>query len=282
MHPFSLQEARFLVASKSQSDGPWRPCQSVPHSPPQIQVAPREELPSGHDAFEAKSQTSPNASQSTFREITATIGVSSAYSVVPERDRVGLPMEAYLEVHVATDLLEQKVEDGIRFGLGHADDATGEAWVDVDTLPAGHGVNPNDRVDRLDRFATNVEPGSAGTISLSHGTVEGGKALQVGLQPRAEGRVKGIPVLRGHALVSVARLVRRSLTYPELHSVSPPYSGPVMTFRDVVLGGWISYVTSLCQSSNFEKAVESGRRAASLYTTTVGVSAGVCHTHIRD
>lgn len=43
-----------------------------------------------------------------------------------------------------------------------------------------------------------------------------------------------------------------------------------MTLRDVVLGGWISYVTSLCQSSDFEKAVESGRRAASLYTTIVG------------
>ena len=60
--------------------------------------------------------------------------------------------------------------------------------------------------------------------------------------------------------------------------MSPPYSGPVMTFRDVVLGGWISYVTSLCQSSNFEKADGSGRRAASLYTTMEGVSAGL-HQH---
>lgn len=46
-----------------------------------------------------------------------------------------------------------------------------------------------------------------------------------------------------------------------------------MTLRDVVLGGWISYVTSLCQSSSFEKAVLSGRRAASLYTTIIGLSA---------
>ena len=28
--------------------------------------------------------------------------------------------------------------------------------------------------------------------------------------------------------------------YPELQSVSPPYSGPVRIFKDVVLGGWIS------------------------------------------
>jgi len=27
--------------------------------------------------------------------------------------------------------------------------------------------------------------------------------------------------------------------------VSPPVSGPVSTFKDVVLGGWISYVTFL-------------------------------------
>ena len=55
--------------------------------------------------------------------------------------------------------------------------------------------------------------------------------------------------------------------------VSPPHSGAVMILRDVVLGGWISYVTSLCQSSTFEKAVESGRRAASLYMTELGLRA---------
>ena len=50
-----------------------------------------------------------------------------------------------------------------------------------------------------------------------------------------------------------------------------------------MLGGWISYVTSLCQSSDFEKAVESGRRAASLYTTVVlGLSADLRYNNVDD
>lgn len=121
----------------------------------------------------------------------------STYSVVPESNRVGLPVEAHLEVHVATDLLEQEVQDGIRLSLGNADDTTRETWIDVDTLPAGYGVNADDRVDGLDGFATNVESGSAGTFSLSYAAVESGKAFQVGLQLRAKGRVKGIPVYVG-------------------------------------------------------------------------------------
>jgi len=117
-------------------------------------------------------------------------------SVVPESDRVGLPVEAHLEVQVP-DLLEQEVQNGIRLNLGNADDATRETWIDVDTLPAGYGVNADDRMDGLDGFATNVEPGSAGTFSLSYSAVEGGKGFQVGLQPRAKGRIKGISVYVG-------------------------------------------------------------------------------------
>lgn len=106
---------------------------------------------------------------------------SSTHPVVPERDRVALPAEAHVEVHVTADLLEQKVQDDIRLRLGNADDAAGETWIDVDALPAGHGVNADNRVDRLDGFAANVESGSAGTICLSHGAVEGAQAFQVGL-----------------------------------------------------------------------------------------------------
>lgn len=49
-------------------------------------------------------------------------------------------------------------------------------------------------MDRLDGFATNLESGSAGTFSLGHRTMEGGKAFQVGLQAGAKGRVKGVAV----------------------------------------------------------------------------------------
>lgn len=276
MHLFSLEGFRCLVVSRSQSDGLSRPCQCVAHSPRRIRVAPREEWLEGHDASGAKSRTSRNASQSTFRETQSSTCVSGTYSVVPERDRISLPVEAHLEVYIAANLLEQEVQDGVRFGLGNADDATGETWIDVDTLPAGYRVNADDGVDRLNGFSTNVESGSAGSVSLGHRAVEGGKALQVGLHPRAKGRVEGVPVDVSVRQVCILHPYR-SMTHPELHRVSPPYSGPVMTLRDVVLGGWISYVTSLCQSSNFENAVESGRRAASLYTTVVGVSSTDLH-----
>lgn len=49
--------------------------------------------------------------------------------------------------------------------------------------------------------------------------------------------------------------------------VSPPYSGPVITLSDVVLGGCNSYETSVCHSSSLEKDAGSGRRDLSLYTT---------------
>lgn len=54
-------------------------------------------------------------------------------------------------------------------------------------------MNADDGVNRLDGFATDVESGSPTTISLGDSTVESGKAFQVGLHPRAEGRVQGIP-----------------------------------------------------------------------------------------
>lgn len=101
-------------------------------------------------------------------------------------------MEAHLEVHIGANLLEQKVQDGVRLSLWNADDATRESRVDVDALPASDWMDTDDGVDRLDGLATNVEPSSAGTVSLRYATVKGAQALQVGLQPRAEGRVKGI------------------------------------------------------------------------------------------
>lgn len=197
MHPFSLEGGRCLVASKSQSGGLWRPSQFVFHTLRQIQAVPHEELLSRHDAFGAKSRTSRYVSRSAFSEISATIYVQITYSVIPQRDRVWLPAEAYLEVHIAADLLEQEVQDGVRLSLGNSDDAARETWVDVDALPAGDWVNADDRVDRLDGFTTNVEAGSAGTLGLCHSTVQGGKAFQVGLEPRTKGRVKGIPVYMG-------------------------------------------------------------------------------------
>jgi hypothetical protein len=138
-------------------------------------------------------------------------------------------------------------------------------------------VDADDGVDGLDRLPAYVETGGTGAFGLCNTAVEGGKAFQVGLKSWAEGRVEGIAgdisVIVSLPSCSSSKL----LTYPELHRVSPPCVGAVTTFNDVVLGGWISYVTSLCQRSSLEKADESGRRAASLYTTVKVVSVDSLH-----
>ena len=50
------------------------------------------------------------------------------YPVVPDRNRVRLPVEARLEVGVLGELMEEELEDGVRLRLRNADDAAGEAW----------------------------------------------------------------------------------------------------------------------------------------------------------
>ena len=49
------------------------------------------------------------------------------YPVVPDRNRVRLPVEARLEVGVLGELMEEELEDGVRLRLRDADDAAGEA-----------------------------------------------------------------------------------------------------------------------------------------------------------
>ena len=53
--------------------------------------------------------------------------VKATYPVVPDRNRVRLPVEARLEVGVLGELVEEELEDGVRLRLRDADDAAGEA-----------------------------------------------------------------------------------------------------------------------------------------------------------
>lgn len=46
--------------------------------------------------------------------------------VIPDGDRIRLPVETHLEVRVLAELVEEQAQDGIGLGLGHADYATGE------------------------------------------------------------------------------------------------------------------------------------------------------------
>lgn len=50
--------------------------------------------------------------------------------------------------------------------------------------------------------------------------------------------------------------------------MSPPTSGPVSSFSEVVLGGWSSYETSECQISRLGKGSVRGEEV--LYTTYLG------------
>ena len=54
--------------------------------------------------------------------------MKATYPVVPDRNRVRLPVEARLEVGVLGELVEEELEDGVRLRLRDADDAAGEAW----------------------------------------------------------------------------------------------------------------------------------------------------------
>lgn len=58
------------------------------------------------------------------------------------------------------------------------------------------------------------------------------QSFEICLEAWAEARVKGITA------AEVSRCSRiQEQTDPELHSVSPPNSGPVMTLREVTPGG---------------------------------------------
>lgn len=69
-------------------------------------------------------------------------------------------------------------------------------WVYIDTLPAGHRVDTDNRVNALDRFSADGKSCSTVTVSLSNGTVDGSEPLEVFLEARAEGGVEGIAVIQ--------------------------------------------------------------------------------------
>ena len=65
--------------------------------------------------------------------------------VVPERDRMGLPAEAHLEIRVIAVLI-QIGQDGVALVPRHAAQPRGEGGVDVDQLAARHRVLGDDRL----------------------------------------------------------------------------------------------------------------------------------------
>src|SRR5690348_6216031 len=67
-------------------------------------------------------------------------------AVVPERDVAGPPAPADGELGLG-DVLEEEAQDRVALLRREVEDASREARVDVDALPAGDGVGADDRVD---------------------------------------------------------------------------------------------------------------------------------------
>lgn len=109
------------------------------------------------------------------------------HPVVPNRDGIFLPTEAHLEVWVLADLVEQELEDRVGFSLGYPDDAAGEARIDIDALPARHGMDADERVYGFDLVTADVQPSGPGALSLGGGAVDRREALEVGLHALAQG-----------------------------------------------------------------------------------------------
>lgn len=66
--------------------------------------------------------------------------------VVPDSERVLLPLEAHLQVMVELRQVEEVLEDGVRLVARHTDDALREVRVNEDRLPAGNRICADDRV----------------------------------------------------------------------------------------------------------------------------------------
>lgn len=59
----------------------------------------------------------------------------NTYPVVPDGDGVPFPSEAYLEIRIVRDLMEEELEDCVRLRLGDTNDATSKScYYRLDTI----------------------------------------------------------------------------------------------------------------------------------------------------
>ena len=113
-------------------------------------------------------------------------------AVVPEGDGVGAPAEAALEQRVLHVLVEI-AQDAVALVARHADQAAGEAAIDVERLLAGHGVCANHRVlgARVLRLVRHTEILVEAAIDRL-AVVDRGHALEIPLHAVAERFVGGV------------------------------------------------------------------------------------------
>jgi hypothetical protein len=155
-------------------------------------------------------------------------------------------MQPNLEIVIITDHPKQKSQHCVTLRLRHSHDPPRESRIDIDGFPTSHRVNADDRVNGFNFLPADVCAGGAGALSLSDRGVESGEGFEVGLEGGGQGGVEGIT---GEGILVRRNWQVKESTHPELHKVSPPYSGPVMTLREVTPGGWASYDTYMKKSS---------------------------------
>ena len=95
------------------------------------------------------------------------------HSIIPKHHLILGPPDTHLEIRPLCDLLEQKREDGVRFGFGDSDNLASESWVDVDRFPARDRVDSYDRVNGFDFLAADMGASCAGALGLSDSAVDG-------------------------------------------------------------------------------------------------------------
>lgn len=74
-------------------------------------------------------------------------------TVVPDDNRVLLPLQAGLQIRAEGDVLVEEVEEVVRLLLLQADDAARELGVDEERFLARDGVGAHERVDGGDGLA---------------------------------------------------------------------------------------------------------------------------------
>jgi hypothetical protein len=132
-------------------------------------------------------------------------------------------VEAYLEVNIFDDPVEQNIANGVGFKFGDTEYATGNARIDMNALPASYWVDTNDRVYGFDRLATDVDASRARSLRLRGHVVRSCETLDVCLHSWTERGIKSILFV----IIRITSLHNgpSSATYPELQSESLPYSG---------------------------------------------------------
>lgn len=122
------------------------------------------------------------------------VRLDQTHPVVPECNRIWFPLEANLVVHILSNLVEKKAQDGIRFSFRYANNTTRKPWVHENTLPAGGWVHPNKRMDTFNFLPSDRKTCSPGTFRLGDATVHCFESLKIGLETRTQSGIKCVSV----------------------------------------------------------------------------------------